>query len=84
MLPFLTPLLSVFLILLVAPCLINFLSRFLQQQVQKISNQTFNQLLLQGYQPLAKEPESYNTWTHLDKDEDCPMNLDTPIQQEVV
>lgn len=84
MLPFLTPLLSVFLILLVAPCLINFLSRFLQQQVQKISNQTFNQLLLQGYQPLAKEPESYNTWTHLDKDEDCPMNLDAPIQQEVV
>lgn len=84
MLPFLTPLLSVFLILLVAPCLINFLSRFLQQQVQKISNQTFNQLLLQGYQPLAKEPESYNTWTHLDKDEDCPINLDAPIQQEVV
>lgn len=44
---FLTPLLLFFLILLVSPCLINFLFTFLQQQIQRISfNQTLNHLLL--------------------------------------
>jgi hypothetical protein len=36
----------------IAPCLINLVSIFIQQQVQKISDQTVNQLLLQDYQPL--------------------------------
>ena len=39
----------------IAPCLINLISIFLQQQVQQISNQTVNQLLLQDYQPLPTE-----------------------------
>lgn len=45
-LTFLTPPILLFLILLVKSCLINFLSGFLQQKTQKISTQTFNQLLL--------------------------------------
>jgi tyrosine-protein phosphatase YwqE len=35
------------------PCLL----KFLQTQVNKISNRTFNQLLLKGYQPLIAQPE---------------------------
>jgi tyrosine-protein phosphatase YwqE len=39
------------------PCLL----KFLQTQVNKISNQTFNQLLFQGHQPLIAQPEdTYN------------------------
>ena len=38
-----------------APCLINLVSTFLQWQIQKLSNQTINQLLLQDYQLLLTE-----------------------------
>jgi hypothetical protein len=48
------PVLVTFLALF-APCLINLISIFLQQQIQKISNQTINQLLLQDYKPLPTE-----------------------------
>jgi hypothetical protein len=41
--------------LLLAPCLINLVSTFLQWQIQKLSNQTINQLLLQDYQLLLTE-----------------------------
>lgn len=54
-LPFVTPLLVIFLMLLFAPCLINLVSTFFQRQMQKISNQTINQLLIQNYQPLPTE-----------------------------
>ena len=37
------------------PCLINIVSTFLQGQIQKISNQTINQFLLQDYQLLPTE-----------------------------
>ena len=58
-LPVLTPLLLVFLALLFAPCLINLVSTVLQQQIQKICNQT-NQLPLQYYKLQAAEPEIIN------------------------
>jgi hypothetical protein len=53
--PFLTLFLVIFLVLLFAPCLINLVSTFLQGQIQKISNQTINQFLLQDYQLLPTE-----------------------------
>lgn len=43
----LTLLFLLFLILLISPYLINFSSGFLQQQIEKISKQTLNKLLLQ-------------------------------------
>jgi hypothetical protein len=53
LLPFLGPLL-----VLVTLCtLLHYLLQFLRSQVNKISKQTFNQLLLQGYQPLIAQPE---------------------------
>ena len=54
-LPFVTPFLVIFLVLMFAPCPINLVSAFLQQQIQKTSNQTINQFLLQNYQPLPTE-----------------------------
>jgi hypothetical protein len=59
-LPVLTPLLLVFLALLFAPCLINLVSTVLQQQIQKIYNQSVS-FLLQDYQPLStEEPDANN------------------------
>lgn len=85
MLPLLTPLLLLFLMLLAAPCLIHFLSGPLQQQIQKISNQTFHQLLLRDYQPLATEPEASDFQLYPDKsDQVCPRNSNVPIKQEIV
>ena len=55
------PLLT-FLALSFAPCLINLVSTFLQQQIQKISNQTINQFLLQDYQPLSTEKPDANKY----------------------
>ena len=53
------PFLIIFLTLSFAPCLINLVSTFLQQQIQKISNQTINQLLFQDYHVLPmEEPQS--------------------------
>jgi hypothetical protein len=53
LLPFLGPLLMLITLCTLLPCLLH----FLRSQVNKISNQTFNQLLLQGYQPLIAQPE---------------------------
>ena len=53
--PFVTPFLVIFLASLLAPCLINLVSTFLHQQIQKNSNQTINQLLLQDCQLLPRE-----------------------------
>ena len=72
--------------------LINLISTFLQWQVQKISNQTINQLLLQDYQPLPteeplsiEEPDSDNYQTDSDGESQIyPEIDDTPRQQEVV
>jgi hypothetical protein len=49
------PFLIIFLTLSFAPCLINLVSTFLQQQIQKISKQSINQFLLQDYQSLSTE-----------------------------
>ncbi|XP_071465312.1 ERV-BabFcenv provirus ancestral Env polyprotein-like isoform X2 [Marmota flaviventris] len=49
-LPFLTSLLVIGLLLMLAPCII----RFIQDQIKRISNQTVNQLLLQDFQALNK------------------------------
>jgi hypothetical protein len=57
-LPFLAAFLLCFQLLLFAPYFINFFSTFLQQQIQKISNQMINPLLLQDYQLLAAESEA--------------------------
>jgi hypothetical protein len=53
LLPFLGPLLMLITLCTLLPCLL----QFLRSQVNKISNQTFNQPLLQGYQPLIAQPE---------------------------
>lgn len=72
------------LILLVSPCHINFLFIFLQQQIQNISNQTFNQLLLQNYQSFATEPEANESQLYANgQDQVCPKDFNAPIQQEV-
>jgi hypothetical protein len=52
-LPFLGPLLMLITLCTLLPCLL----QFLRSQVNKISNQTFNQLLFHGYQPLIAQPE---------------------------
>ena len=64
MLPFFILFLLLLLILPVAPCLIDFLFRFFFQQIQKISNQTFKQLLLQDHQALFTEPEESDSWLY--------------------
>jgi hypothetical protein len=57
LLPLLGPIFLLIAFCTLLPCLL----KFLQTQVNKISNQTFNQLLLQGYQPLIAQPEdTYN------------------------
>ena len=91
-LSFVTPFLVIFLALLFTPCLINLVSTFLQWQIQKLSNQTINQLLLQDYQPLPTE-EPLST-EELDEnvyqvDPDGvsqlhPKIVDAPRQQEAV
>ncbi|XP_073923059.1 ERV-BabFcenv provirus ancestral Env polyprotein-like [Castor canadensis] len=53
LLPFLGPLLMLIALCTLLPCLL----WFLRSQVNRISNQTFNQLLLQGYHPLIAQPE---------------------------
>ena len=46
--------------------IINVLSRFFQQHIQKISNQTFNQWLLQDYCPPAMGPEAFDSQLYPD------------------
>jgi hypothetical protein len=53
LLPFLGLLLMLIALCTLLPCLL----QFLRSQVSRISNQTFNQLLLQGYHPLIAQPE---------------------------
>jgi hypothetical protein len=52
LLPFLGPLLMLVTLCTLRPCFL----QFLRSQVNRISNQTFNQLLLQGYHPLIAQP----------------------------
>jgi hypothetical protein len=63
LLPFLGPLLMLITLCTLLPCLL----QFLKSQVNKISNQTFNQLLLQGYQPLIAQPEDTYDGSYRDK-----------------
>ncbi|XP_015339847.1 endogenous retrovirus group FC1 Env polyprotein-like [Marmota marmota marmota] len=51
LLPILGPLIGMLLFCALLPCIM----KFLQTQLQKISNQTFNQLLLRHYQPLMTD-----------------------------
>jgi hypothetical protein len=51
-LPFLVPLIVGFTLLSFLPCIIKTLQNFLLGCVSAATNQRFNQLLLQGYQPL--------------------------------
>lgn len=83
--PFITPLLVIFLVLLSAPCLINLVSAFLQRQIQKVSNQTINQFLLQDYQPLSTEELDANIYQEEPDGESqlYPNTDDAPSQQEV-
>jgi hypothetical protein len=53
LLPFLGPLLMLITLCTLLPCLL----QFLRSQVNRISNQTFNQLLLQGYHLLIAQLE---------------------------
>jgi hypothetical protein len=53
LLPFLGPLLMLITLCTLLPCLL----QFLRSQVSRISNQTFNQLLLRGYHPLIAQLE---------------------------
>lgn len=67
------------------PCLIDLVSAFLQRQIQKVSNQTINQFLLQDYQPLSTEELDANIYQ---KEPDGESQLypnidDAPSQQEV-
>jgi tyrosine-protein phosphatase YwqE len=41
------------------PCIIRMVQRFLLDHMSAIANQKFNQLYLQGYQPLQNHPENY-------------------------
>ena len=83
-LPFVTPLLVIFLALLFAPCLINLVSTFLQRQIQKISNQTINQFLLQDYKPLPIENPDVNDY-QVEPDGESQLHpYDAPRQQEAV
>ena len=70
--------------LLFAPCLINLVSTFLQGQIQKISNQTINQFLLQDYQLLPTEEPDANIYQVDPNDESQlhPKIDDDPRQQE--
>jgi hypothetical protein len=52
LLPFLGPLFMLVTLCTLRPCFL----QFLRSQVNRISNQTFNQLLLQGYHPLIAQP----------------------------
>jgi hypothetical protein len=52
LLPFLVPLIVVFILLSFLPCIIKTLQNFLLDRISAATNQRFNQLLLQGYQPL--------------------------------
>ena len=92
-LPFVTPFLVIFLVLLFAPCPINLVSAFLQQQIQKTSNQTINEFLLQNYQPLPREeplstevPDA-NVYQVVDPDGEHQLHPkidNAPRQQEAV
>jgi hypothetical protein len=84
-----TPFLVIFLASLLAPCLINLVSTFLHQQIQKNSNQTINQLLLQDYQLLPteepmsiEEPDSDDYQADLNGE--SPETDNAPRQQETV
>lgn len=76
----LTPFLLLLLILLIAPFFYKLIS------IQRISNQTFYQLLLQEHQPLTTGPEAYDTpnCALTMKTKVAPMDFSTLIQQEVV
>ena len=86
------PFLVIFLVLLFAPCLINLVSTFLQWQIQKISNQTINQFLLQDYQLLPTEellsiavPDIKVYQVDADGESQLHPKIDnTPRQQEAV
>jgi hypothetical protein len=59
---FIMPFLVIFLVLLFTPCLINLVSTVLLQQIQKLTNQTTKQFLLQDYQPLSTEEPDRNIY----------------------
>lgn len=59
--PILGPLAVILITCFLLPCLI----KFFQNQIGKISNQTFNQLLLRNYQLMATEDPAYSVKTQL-------------------
>ncbi|XP_046290074.1 endogenous retrovirus group FC1 Env polyprotein-like [Marmota monax] len=67
--PILGPLCVIFLMCLFLPCII----KFIQTQVGKISNQTFNQFLLRNYQLLATENQPPSP-------ENIPLNAEKPFK----
>jgi hypothetical protein len=55
--PILMPMFLALLFLSFLPCIIKTVQRFLLDCMSAIANQKFNQLYLQGYQPLQNHPE---------------------------
>jgi hypothetical protein len=57
LMPILMPMFLALLFLSFLPCIIKTVQRFLLDCMSAIANQNFNQLYLQGYQPLQNHPE---------------------------
>jgi hypothetical protein len=57
LMPVLMPMFLALLFLSFLPCIIKTVQRFLLDCMSAIANQKFNQLYLQGYQPLQNRPE---------------------------
>jgi hypothetical protein len=57
--PILMPVFLALLFLSFLSCIIRTIQGFLLDHMSAIANQKFNQLYLQGYQPLQNRPENY-------------------------
>jgi hypothetical protein len=59
LMPILMPVFLALIFLSFLPCIIRTIQGFLLDRMSAIANQKFNQLYLQGYQPLQNRPENY-------------------------
>jgi hypothetical protein len=59
LMPILMPVFLALLFLSFLPCIIRTIQGFLLDHMSAIVNQKFNELYLQGYQPLQNHPENY-------------------------
>jgi hypothetical protein len=82
--PILMPMFLALIFLSFLSCIIRMVQRFLLDHMSAISNQKFNQLYLQGYQPLPNHPgkTAVKALPKMPQEPEDPAPYNAPCQQE--